>query len=183
MSSISGISSGVDLYNILQSSTASTNGVGVNIAAPQTAQDPANDPSSDPDGDGDQQVKGHHHHGHHGLQGQIQSAVTSALQNSNSSEDPNQTIQDAIAAVLKNVDVGGNANGQNGAGPAQASGGSDSTSASQFAQLLQSNGITPQDFQNDLKAAWTDNGSGGQSLNFSTLFQSFPPGTAVDTTA
>ena len=187
MSSISSVSSGgVDLYNILQSATANTNGVGSNIA---TAQTPQNAPGvTDPDGDGDQQVQGTHHghHGHHGLQGQIQSAVTSALENSDSSTDPNQAVQNAIAAVLKGGAEGVNpdgSNGQDGNGAAQGAGGADATSPSQFAQLLQSNGITPQDFQNDLNAAWTDNGSGGQSLNFSTLFQSFPPGTALDTTA
>lgn len=177
MSSISGV--GVDLYNLLQQqSTLNSATTGSTIAAPP--------PPSDTDGDDDSQVQSGqqthgHHHGHHGLQGQIESAVTTALDDPNSAGDPNQAVQNAIASVLQN-----GADGTNPGGNGAASGGggaTDSTNPSQFAQLLQSNGISPQQFQSDLQAALSDNGSGGQSISFSTLFQSFPPGTNIDTTA
>ncbi len=188
MSSISGVGANVDLFNILGQSTTNTSTVGSSLTLPPPPADETGDSSETDSAEG---TEGHHHHGHHGVQGQIENAVTSALQNSTPGQDPNQLVQNAIASVLQQGQQGASASGttgqnggtSDGTDSADGTNGSGQLSQSQFEQLLQSNGISPQQFQSDLKAAFSDDGSGGQSVNFSTLFQSFPPGSAVDTTA
>ena len=59
-------------------------------------------------------------------------------------------------------------------------------STSSFNQLLQSYGVDPQQFGQDLQSALSGaqggSGSGGTTVDFATLFQSFPPGSAIETT-
>jgi hypothetical protein len=149
-----------------------------------------------------QQVSGHHHHHHHGggdggaMFQQLQSAVSGALQSAqgNSSADPNQIIQDAIEKVMKNAGAGG-ANAASGA-LAQASGSdpdgngdsdapgkanNDGGAKNQaFVQMLQSYGVSPQQFHQDFLAAIKD-AQQNSNTDPRTALQSFPPGSAVDT--
>ena len=185
MSSISSVGNGVDLFQVLQQATGADTTSSATLATQIADQTPSTDETQQTE------EAGHHHKGHHGLHSKIESAVTTALQSADPSEDPNKVVQDAIASVLKGTD--GTDTGQSGSavpggqtGAAGAAGGAGSTSQSDFAQLLQANGISASQFQSDLKAAWTDgstDGSGGGGLDFSKLFQSFPPGSAIDTTA
>jgi hypothetical protein len=83
---------------------------------------------------------------------QIQTTVTSALQQakaSGSTKDPNQIVEDSVAALLKNFFSGKST---------PPTGNAASTPASQlaFQSALKSAGITPQQFQNDFKAAVDD---------------------------
>lgn len=187
MSSISSVTA-PDLYQLLQqttdnqSQTAAANGSALPIA------------SVDGSTSETQAAPAHHHHHHGGggkLQSQIESAVTSALQNSNGSTDPNQIIQNAIATVLQ-----ANGSGQTNSTSASQTGGtitvappSSDPSATvtdaqqqQFNQLLQSYGVNPQQFQADFKAAF-QNTQGNNAPDFPTMFSSFPPGSAIDTNA
>jgi hypothetical protein len=50
-------------------------------------------------------------------------------------------------------------------------------------QLLQSYGVDPSQFHQDLFSAIQSSQSQGGSLDFSQIFQNFPPGSAVDVTA
>jgi len=178
MSSISGIGNGVDLFQVLQQATGADTTSSATLASQIAAQSQSTDDTQQT------QEAGHHHKGHHGLHSKIEAAVTSALQSADPSEDPNTVVQDAIASVLKGRD--GKATGSPSDRNAGAGAGAGATSPSGFAQLLQSHGISASQFQGDLKSAWTDgstDGSGGGGLDFSKLFQSFPPGTAIDTTA
>lgn len=119
---------------------------------------------------------------------QIQEAVSTALQNAQSSgpsTDPNQIIEDAITKVLRNDNTakGGATQGTaadpdgDDDGPAGA-GGIKGVNAQSFQQLLQSFGVRPQQFHQDLLAAVKD-AQGGQ-MNPLTALQSFPVGSTVD---
>ncbi len=132
--------------------------------------------------------EGHHHH-HGGGKGgalfnQLQSAVTSALESAQADgtdSDPNQIIQNTINKVLS-----GQQNGSTGtttsATDASAPTTTSTTSKAAFQQLLASNGIDAQQFQQDFQAAIQEAQNGG-STDASGIFSSFPPGSAVDTTA
>jgi hypothetical protein len=148
------------------------------------------------DGDGSTQGVPKEHRHHHGGGGggsgffaNVQSAVTSALQSAQSSgsdSDPNQVIQTAIEQVLNGQQSGtGGTTGQT-TSPTSGSGGSTGSSGSSaraaFEQLLQSNGVDPQQFQQDFQAAIHSTQS-GDSADPSSVFASFPPGSAVNTTA
>jgi hypothetical protein len=142
------------------------------------------------------QGSGHHHHGGGAQFKQIQDAVTSALQQAQSSgttADPNKIIESAIAKVLKNA---GSATSSTGAAGQAASAASDgdgdhshstggttnaapSSGGNPFLQALQSLGVSPQQFHSDFLAAIQDAKAGNP--NPATAFQSFPPGTTLDT--
>ena len=143
-------------------------------------------------------VSGHHHHhgggGGGGMFKKIEQAVTSALQSaqSNSSADPNQIVQDAIAKAFQ---ADGKAQGQtqanptgsdpdgNGDGSANGTGSASGTSSTNgFLQTLQSYGISPQQFHADLLAAVQATQAGGQ-VDPSAAFKNFPPGSLVDASA
>lgn len=109
----------------------------------------------------------HHHNQGAGLFHQIQQAVTSALQSGGSS-NANAAIQTAIAQVLKS-NAGTIAN-PNFSAPAPTN-----QSAQSFLQTLQANGVTPQQFQNDLLAAMQEEGVNPQSVA-----SQIPPGLLVD---
>jgi hypothetical protein len=171
----------------------------------QATQAAGNDSDGDGDGSGQSsstsQVSGHHHHhGGGGFFKKIESAVTSALQNSKTdgSTDINQTIKDAIAQALKDgngtslptgttgtpstndpdgdgdVDAAGQPDSDGTAGTSAASNGK-----SAFFQTLQQYGIDPQQFRQDLMAAMQSaNGGNGSGIG-----QELPTGMVVDTTA
>ena len=103
-------------------------------------------------------------------------------------------MQSAIAQVIKNQanKPGGNpgqagaaGNDPDGDGDSDAPGAADndgSASGAQaaFAQLLQSNGVNGQQFQQDFLAA-IQSAQGGDSSDPSGALGSFPPGSLVDT--
>ena len=181
MSSISGLgSSAQGLYSFIQSLSGS-NQTSATSATPSTGSTPSAALG---------QVAGagghHHHHGGGGAFKQIQDAVTTALQSSqkggDSSADPNKIIEDAIAKILQNntsasggaPQGAGNANGD-----ADGSAGSASAVNGQsFQQLLQSFGVSPQQFRQDFLSAVKD-AQGGQ-MNPATALQSFPVGSTLD---
>jgi hypothetical protein len=112
-----------------------------------------------------------HKHGGSAIFAKIQQTVTNALQSakaSGSTEDPNEIVTDSIASLLKNIGLGGSAaqtafaaNTDTDA-PATAD---PATTQQTFETLLQSSGITPDQFQSDFVAAIQEaqGGSGGAS--------------------
>jgi hypothetical protein len=137
MSAISSVGSNSSLYSFLQSlqqSSGSSSTAGSSSGVQGT----------------------HHHHKHGGgggggLMSQIQNAVTSALQSSQSSgstTDPNQVVQNAIAQVLQN---GSTSAATTAAGTSAA--GTTASSPQAFFQTLQASGVTPQQFLSDFMAA------------------------------
>lgn len=187
MSSVNGV--GQDLYQLFQNFAANQQSQPAATAGPSSTAS-----SPQPDADGQQAAEGthghHHHHGQGGFFQQIQTAVTEALQSAQSdgSVDPNQVVQDAIEQVLQNHGAGatqtsdnGIAASQNTASVAAAPTDQDPSASRQaFMQLLQANGIDPQQFHKDFMAA-IQQAQDGQ-VDPSTAFQSFPPGSSVDTT-
>lgn len=181
MSAVNGI--GQDLYQLLQgfSATQQAQPSAASAAGAQTDSQEAA-----------QGAKGHHHH--HGQGGgffqQIQTAVTQALQSakSDSSADPNQVVQDAIAKVLQSHGMSsaqtssstGTASQGATAGATGSTGQGGDASRQAFMQLLQANGIDPQQFHADFLAA-IQQAQGGQ-VDPSMALQSLPAGSAVDTT-
>jgi hypothetical protein len=166
-----------------------------NAAASQTK--PAQDSDGDSDGSTQSSSGGQGVSGGDPLFQQIQSAVTSALQSAQSSastNNPNQVIQNAITQIFKSKQ--NNANGQSGQtsvsgndpdgdGDTDTPGVADndgSTTQSAFAQLLQSNGVNAQQFQQDFLSAVQSAQNGGSS-DASSVFSTFPPGSLVDTLA
>jgi hypothetical protein len=144
-----------------------------------------------------QGVKGAHHHRHQGSgagnsggtegsQAQVASlldTIASALQSTDASSDPNQVIEDTVAKLLENNSKAAGANESTGGvsvGTVQAAG-SQASSQPSFAQLLQSHGISVQQFQSDLLAAVKDAQNG--KVNPATALQSLPPGSALNLTA
>jgi hypothetical protein len=100
-----------------------------------------------------------HKHGGSQFFAKIQQTVTNALQAAKangSTEDPNEIVQDSIASLLKNMGVGGsaaqtalaaNSNTEETATADPA------TTQQTFETLLQSSGISPEQFQSDFVAA------------------------------
>ncbi len=141
---------------------------------------------------------GHHHHGGHGgMFKQIETAVTSAVQSAQSDgTDPNQAVEQAIAKVFKDngitppTQTAGGTSGDNttptaAAGATGTNAPSQSTSDSDparqaFLAALQSVGIDPQQFHQDLLAAIQD-AQNGQATSASS--KSLPMGMSLDTTA
>jgi hypothetical protein len=144
--------------------------------------------AADPTGSGEsssQKAHRGHHHGHGQQFSKIEDAVTSALQSAQSdpSADPNKVIEDAIAKVFQGGNNPGDPPGETSTPP----GATDSTNSAasqsreQFFQTLQSLGVDPAQFHKDFAAAIQD--ARGGNVDSSTAFQSFPPGSTVDTTA
>lgn len=120
---------------------------------------------------------------------QIQSAVSSALQSAQSSgptTNPNQVIQNAIAQILQNQrNITNGLSGSDPDGDTDTQGVADqdgSTIQSVFAQLLQSNGVNPQQFQQDFLTAIQSAQNGG-SPNAPGALSSLPTGSLVDVLA
>lgn len=198
MSTIGSAGSVSGLYQFFQgvsvnNSTTSTSATSTTSAADGTTSTDASQTG---------QVSGHHHHHGGGGSGamfkQIQSAVTSALQTAQANgtdQDPNKVIEDAISSVLKNAGNGTSATGSSTTGSTQSAADPDgdgdgaangaaegSESAQQsFMQSLQALGVDPQQFHQDFLAA-VQNAQNG-NVDPSTAFQSFPPGSGVDTFA
>lgn len=121
--------------------------------------------------------------------GQVQQAVTSALQSAQSdgATDPNQIVEDAITKLLKNIGVGSNSASSATAATTSSPATSTPTqtppsnAANQaFASLLQSVGISPQQFQSDFQAAVRDAKRGSPNPNAN--MQSIPIGSSLDVT-
>ena len=187
MSSISGTSGTQGIFQYLQSLSGSQ---ATSQAAATTTQ----------------AISGGHHRPGGGKGGdssgffsQIQSAVTAALQSAQSSgstTNPNTVIQDAIASIFKNQQnvTGSSANSTgttatatdpDGDGDTDAPGVTDSdssTAKSAFAQLLQANGVNPEQFHQDFLSAIQSAQSGG-SASASSVFSGFPAGSVIDTLA
>ena len=185
MSAISS-STGPDLYQWLQqvglqpSTSASPNPVATAATQAQNALSNPQDPNAT-----DTASATPHHHGHHQHQnaaGKIESAVTSALQSAPDGSDPNQIIKDAITKALQS----GNSQSNNANNPSptttNTNGSNTSGTSDPFTQLLQSHGINPQQFQQDLQDALSTQSSGGSSVDFATLFKNFAPGSLLQTT-
>jgi hypothetical protein len=127
-----------------------------------------------------------------GVSAQLQSAITSALGASGSS-DPNQIIQSAIKQFLAGgskqpaagADSDGDTDGSNTSNSSTANSDATDSTAQQatFSQSLSSNGIDGKQFQRDLQTALQSSSSNGGSVNFSKLFQNFPPGSTLDVQA
>lgn len=120
---------------------------------------------------------------------QVQQAVTTALQSSQAdgASDPNQIVEDAITKLLKNMGIGSNTgttspatNSTAGSTTASAQTAPTDASKQAFASLLQSVGISPQQFQADFQAAVRDAQRG--SVNPNTALRSVPIGSALDVT-
>jgi hypothetical protein len=189
MSSISGLGSSV--YQFLVSGKgkhkASKTGSAVNV-----------NPAQDSDGDGDGSTPGIQGNqlggsGNGSFIGQIQAAVSSALQSAQSggsAANPNQLIQNAIAQIFKNQQniVGGTTSqnsGSDGDSDTDTPGVADqdgSSFQSVFANLLQSNGINSQQFQQSFLTAINSAQNGG-STNVGSVLSSLPPGSLIDTLA
>ncbi|HEY1922401.1 MAG TPA: hypothetical protein VGG44_06520 [Tepidisphaeraceae bacterium] len=121
------------------------------------------------------------------LLGEIQQAVTSALQSAqgDGGTNPNQVVEDAITKLLKSVGIGSST--ATGATPTTATTAATpgqtppSNAANQaFASLLQSVGISPTQFQADFQAAVRDAQRG--STNPNANLQSIPIGSTLDVT-
>jgi hypothetical protein len=110
--------------------------------------------------------------GHGAMIAKIESAVTQALQasQSNASADPNQVIQNAITQVL---------NGTN-ATPAPA-GADDNSVQATFAETLKQFGVDPQQFRQDLLSALQH--VKGSATGTGTTSQFFPTGSLLNTIA
>lgn len=131
-----------------------------------------------------------HSHHHRTAMKLIQSAVSQALQQAQTtgtSEDPNKIVEDAIASVFKNgltspseTTASDTLAGQSADDPGTSNNLPDA-STSTFLQALQNFGITPQQFQQDFTAAVKDAQNG--SANINTALQSFPNGSNVDVMA
>lgn len=120
---------------------------------------------------------------------QIQQAVTTALQSaqSNSSANPNQLVEQAIAGVVQQTLSGSASTSAYSSSSADIDGDGDSqtgTADSQtaFNQTLEANGISSQQFRSDFLAAIQQAQLSG-SADPSTVFSSFPTGLSVDTAA
>lgn len=189
MSSVSGIGgSAQGLYQFLQSLSSTSSASSPTAASSSSSSTDATQTL----GQALQGAAGHHRHhgGGGGFMKQIQDAVGSALQSAQSSgstTDPNQIVEDAIAKVLQNnpssTPASAQAGGANdpdgdGDGSSAASGGASSASGQTFDQLLQSFGVSAQQFRQDFLSAVKD-AQGGQ-MNPLTALQSFPIGSTLD---
>jgi hypothetical protein len=131
----------------------------------------------------------HHHHGGGELRSKIETAVTSALQNNNGTQDINTVITNAIKQALDPED---NLDGSASSTAANSTANPNATSTSgaatpgsahaAFLQLLQSNGVTPQQFNSDLLSAFQSS-VGGNAPDYSSAFSSLAPGSLLNVVA
>jgi hypothetical protein len=131
-------------------------------------------------------------HGHHGggLRTKIEAAVQGALANvapGTEASDVDQTIQNAIASVLKNVQNGTPGTTSNTNDPTnptdETDATTDSTDQSEFASFLQQHGVSLSEFQADLQAAFKNAWASGQTPDTSSIFSQLPTGSELDVTA
>ncbi|HEY4234198.1 MAG TPA: hypothetical protein VGM76_12275 [Lacipirellulaceae bacterium] len=170
---------------------ASTGVGGVGQSAAQYLQQLTGQQSASTDVAQGQGAKGaHHHHHHHGggggggqqQVGSLLDTITNALQSTDASSDPNQVIEDTVAKLLQSgnsATVGGATNGVS-ASAVQAAG-TQAANQPPFLQLLQSHGVSLQQFQADLLSAVKDAQNG--KVNPATALQSLPPGSNLNLTA
>jgi hypothetical protein len=90
--------------------------------------------------------------------------------------DPNQKIENAIVNILKSAT--NTTNGSNNITDSETDANSP-TSGQSLLQSLQQNGVTPEQFRNDLLAALQQ--TQGSTQSFATLASNFPPGLLVNT--
>ncbi len=131
---------------------------------------------------------GHRHkHGGGGFE-KLANAITSALQSvgtGGSATDANQTITDALTKIFKNQSLSPTGETDPTASTTQEIASPDSTDKTNaglpdsFVQTLKSFGVTPQQFQNDLNSALQSAQKSG-GVDLSSIFKSFPIGSAVD---
>lgn len=157
------------------------------------AADQDGDNDGDSSGDSDAASDGIRLNGVGGLLQSIETAVTSSLQHASSSGvDANQTVESAISQVLQRTESQKTNSAQSSQTQAadadadnDATAGStaetDRTAREAFFQLLRDNGISPQQFRDDLMAAIRS--SGELQLDRATAFQNVPAGLTVDTAA
>lgn len=160
--------------------------------------------SQDSDGDTDGSTPGSVDGSSSGAQGgffkQLQDAVTSALGSSGNTSDPNSLIQAAIKQLFAGQtqaqqspstsnqpaaasDSDGDTDGSTSANASDTAGASGNAQQSAFSQLLNSFGVSSQQFQKDVQTALQSSSSNGGAVDVSKLFKSFPPGSVIDTLA
>jgi hypothetical protein len=182
MSTISSLGSDQSVFSTLSNLAAGQQQVSQANASTGTAA------SSNQSGSTQTVHGGHHHHGggkDGALFNQLQSAVSSALESAQADgteTDPNQIVQDTIAKVLNGQQNGSTGSTSSSADPSAPTTTSSTESKAAFQQLLASNGIDAQQFQQDFQAAIQSAQNGGSS-DASSIYSNFPPGSAVDTTA
>jgi hypothetical protein len=131
---------------------------------------------------------GLHHHGAGagsggtaGSQAQVTSlldTISKALQSADSSADPNQVIEDTVAKLLQN---GGTTDSDDITANTVQQASNQISNQPGLVELLKAHGVSPQQFQADLRAAIKDAQQG--QVNPATALQSFPPGSALNLTA
>jgi hypothetical protein len=200
MSSVSGIGSSTvqNLYQFIQGLSGGAAASSTGASSPSSSSTAS---SNDPLQALGQALKGAggHRHRHGGGGGgsamkQIQDAVSTALQSAqstNTSGDPNKIVEDAIAKVLQNDPSSPTAAQQGATTAADADGDRDGSTTSSstpattgqtFNQLLQSFGISPDQFRQDFLSAVKD-AQNGAANPAATAFQSVPLGSTLDTLA
>lgn len=132
----------------------------------------------------------HHHHGgggggankndSDGIQ-DLLNAVTTVLNSSDSSSDPNQVIQDTITKLLSGDGTGTGSTTTNPTAATTTSTAAATTSAQSFAAMLKAHGVDLTQFKADLTAA-VKNAQNGQ-VNPAAALKSVPPGSSVNLTA
>ena len=156
------------------------------------------DSDGDTDGSTPGSVDGSSSSAQGGFFKQLQDAVTGALGSTSNTTDPNTLIQAAIKQLFAGQSPSTSSTTGNTAAPTtdrdgdsdgstSASDSTDSTNAaapqSAFSQLLNSFGVSSQQFQQDVQTALQSSSSNGGAVDVSKLFKSFPPGSVIDTLA
>ena len=170
MSSVSSVSGGQGLSQLLQQLIAQSQQGQTSAVAPPTAgqdSDGDNDGSSSPASFATSLNQ-------NSFVAQLESTITSALNSAGSLSDPNQVVQGAITQLL----TGGST--QNSAGSAT---NEPTSQQSSLSQLLTSYGVNGDQFQQNLQAALQNSANTGGPVDFATVFQNLPPGSAVNVLA
>ncbi len=108
-------------------------------------------------------------------------AVTSALNSSDPSADPDQVIQDTITKLLSGDGTGTNTTGSTATTTTTTGAGAAPTTAQSFAATLKAHGVDLSQFRNDLAAA-VKNAQNGQ-INPAAALKSIAPGSSLNLTA
>jgi hypothetical protein len=162
-----------------QSSSASSTTA---TAAAATATDPTSQLLS---------ATGKHKHHHHGGGGggksdsggiqDLLNAVTTALNSSDPSADPNQVIQDTITKLLSGDGTGTDPTATNSNTTTLTAAPGTQTTAQSFVATLKAHGVDLNQFKADLTAA-VNNAQNGQ-INPAAALKSIAPGSALNLTA
>jgi hypothetical protein len=129
----------------------------------------------------------HHHHGGGGNKNDsdgiqdLLNAVTTALNSSDASSDPNQVIQDTITKLLSGDGTGTDSTTTTSTAATTTGAAAAPTSAQSFAAMLKAHGVDLTQFKADLTAA-VKNAQNGQ-VNPAAALKSIPPGSAISLTA